>query len=45
MAQAFVIGMPQMLHTDNGKEIFNVLLTKMAWWKKYQAYIGRKYHP
>ena len=31
MAQAFVIGEPQMLYTDNGKEFVNVLLTKMAW--------------
>ena len=31
MAQAFVIGEPQMLHTDNGKEFVNKLLTKMAW--------------
>ena len=27
MAQAFVIGEPQMLHTDNGKEFVNLLLT------------------
>ena len=27
MAQAFVIGEPQMLHTDNGKEFVNELLT------------------
>ena len=27
MAQAFVIGEPQMLHTDNGKEFVNKLLT------------------
>ena len=31
MDQAFVIGEPQMLHTDNGKEFVNELLTKMAW--------------
>ena len=31
MAQASVIGEPQMLHTDNGKEFVNELLTKMAW--------------
>ena len=31
MAQAFVIGVPQMLHTDNRKEFVNMLLTKMAW--------------
>ena len=30
MAQAFVIGVPQMLHTDNGKEFVNVLLTKIT---------------
>ena len=30
MAQAFVIGEPKMLHTDNGKEFVNELLTKMA---------------
>ena len=45
MAQAFVIGKPQMLHTDNWKEFVNELLTKMARYKKYQAYIGRKYQP
>ena len=31
MDQAFVIGEPQILHTDNGKEFVNELLTKMAW--------------
>ena len=31
MAQAFAIGEPQMLHTDNGKEFVSELLTKMAW--------------
>ena len=31
MAQAFVTGEPQMLHTDNWKEFVNELLTKMAW--------------
>ena len=31
MDQAFVIGEPQMLHTDNGKEFINGLLTKMAY--------------
>ena len=31
MAQAIVIGVPQMLYTDNGKEFVNMLLTKMAW--------------
>ena len=31
MAQAFVIGEPKMLHTDNEKEFVNELLTKMAW--------------
>ena len=30
MAQAFVIGAPQMLHTDNGKEFINKLLTKIT---------------
>ena len=34
-----------MLHTDNWKEFVNELLTKMAWLKKYQAYIRRKYQP
>ena len=29
MAQAFVIGEPQMLHTDNGKEFVNELLTNL----------------
>ena len=31
MAQDFVIGEPQMHHTDNGKEFVHELLTKMAW--------------
>ena len=31
IAQVFVIGEPQMLHTDNGKEFVNEHLTKMAW--------------
>ena len=31
MDQVFVIGEPQMLHTDNGKEFVNEFLTKMAW--------------
>ena len=43
MAQAFVIGEPQMLHTDNGKEFANEF--KKIGLKKNQAYIGRKYHP
>ena len=30
MAQAFVNGEPQMLHTDNWKEFVSELLTKMA---------------
>ena len=40
MDQAFVIGEPKMLHTDNGKEFVNELLTN--WVEKYQEYIGRK---
>ena len=31
MAQDFVIGEPQMHHTDKGKEFVHELLTKMAW--------------
>ena len=42
MAQAFIIGEPQMLHTDNGKEFVNELLTNLFEKKKYQAYIRRK---
>ena len=45
MDQAFVFGEPQMLHADNGKEFLNELLNKLAWKKKYQAFIERKYHP
>ena len=30
MTQAFVIGEPQMLHIDNGKEFVIKLLTKMV---------------
>ena len=42
MAQAFVIGEPQALHTYNGKEFVNELLTNCLEKKKYQAYIRRK---
>ena len=42
MTQAFVIGEPQMLHTDNGKEFVNELLTNWLKKKKYQTHIGRK---
>ena len=45
MAQAFVIEEPQMLHTDDGKEFVNELLTNWLEKKKYQTFIGRKYHP
>ena len=44
MTQAFVIGEPQMHHTNDGKEFVNELLTNLHE-KKYQAYIWRKYHP
>ena len=44
MAQAFVIGEPKMLHTDNGKEFVNELLTN--WIEKNIKHIlGRKYYP
>ena len=37
MAQAFVIGEPVMLHTDNGKEFANELLTN--WLEKEMSNI------
>ena len=45
MALAFVIGEPQMLHTDNEKEFVNELLTN--WFKKrnIKHILGGKYHP
>ena len=40
MAQAFVIGEPQMLHTDSGKEFVNKLITKMAWKRNIKHILG-----
>ena len=45
MAQAFVIGEPQMLHTDNGKEFVNELLTNWLEKRNIKNILGGKYHP
>ena len=45
MAQAFVIGEPQMLHTDNGKEFVNELLTNWVEKRNIKQILGEKYHP
>ena len=45
MAQAFVIGEPKMLHTDNGKEFVNKLLTNWFGKINIKHIFGGKYHP
>ena len=45
LAQAFVIGEPQMLHTDNGKEFVNELLTNWLEKRNIKHILGGKYHP
>ena len=45
MAQAFMIGEPQMLHTDNGKEFVNELLTNWLEKRNIKHILGGKYHP
>ena len=45
IAQAFVIGEPQMLHTDNGKEFVNELLTNWLEKRNIKHILGGKYHP
>ena len=45
MAQAFVIGEPQILHTDNGKEFVNELLTNWLEKRNIKHIFGGKYHP
>ena len=44
MTQAYIIGEPVMLHTDNGKEFVNELLTN--WLEKINVkhILGVKYH-
>ena len=44
MAQAFVIGEPFMLHTDNGKEFVNVLLANWLEKRNVKHILGGKYH-
>ena len=45
MARAFVIGEPQILHTDNGKNLLT-RLKKLAWKKRNIKHILEgKYHP
>ena len=45
IAQAFVIGEPVMLHTDNGKEFVNELLTNWLEKRNVMHILGGKYHP
>ena len=44
-AQAFVIGDPIMLHTNNGKEFVNELLTNWFEKRNIKHILGEKYHP
>ena len=44
MAQAFVIGEPRILHTDNGKEFVNELLTNWLEKRNIKHILGGKYH-
>ena len=45
MAQAFVIGETKMLHTDNGKEFVNELLTNWFEKRNVKHILGGEYHP
>ena len=45
MAQAFAIGETKMLHTDNGKEFVNKLLTNWLEKRNIKHILGGKYHP
>ena len=45
MAQAFVIREPVMLHTDNGKEFVNELLTNWLEKRNAKHILGGMYHP
>ena len=44
IAQAFVVGEPVMLHTDNGKEFVNELLTNWLEKRNVKHILGGKYH-
>ena len=45
MAQAFVIREPKMLHTNNGKEFVNELLTNWLEKRNIKHILRGKYHP
>ena len=45
MAQAFVIGEPKMLHTNNKKEFVNELLTNWLEKRNIKHILGGKYYP
>ena len=45
MTQAFVIGEPKMLHTENGKEFVNNLSQKWLNKRNIKYILRGKYHP
>ena len=45
MAQAFVIREPKMLHTNNGEEFVNELLTNWLDKRNIKHILGGKYYP
>ena len=45
IAQAFIIGDPSMLHTDNGKEFVNNTLSSWLENRGIRQVLGGKYHP
>ena len=45
IAQAFIIGDPSMLHTDNGKEFVNNTLSSWLENRGIWHMLGGKYHP
>ena len=45
MVQAFVIGDPTILHTDNGKEFINSILNSWLENRGINHILGGKYHP
>ena len=45
IAQAFIIGDPSMLHTDNGKEFVNNTLSSWLENRGIRHVLGGKYHP
>ena len=45
MAQAFVIGEPQMLHSDKGKEFVSELIINLLEKRNIKHIFEEKYHP